>query len=557
MWKLDIGANLEENEVKFRVWAPFLKSLKIKVNDREFDLEEEEKGYFSTYVKAKEGDRYGYLFNGNEIPDPVSRFQPEGVHKKSEIVSPNFNWEDKNWKGIEMPIIYEMHVGAFGNDFYGVAKKIPYLRELGITAIELMPVSQFAGNRNWGYDGVMLYAVQNSYGGPKGLKYLVNEAHKNGIGVIIDVVYNHIGPEGNYLGLFGPYFSSRYKTPWGPIFNFDESWSDEVRHYVIQNVLYWINEYHADGLRLDAVHSIYDMSPKHILREIMETVEKNERKAIIIAESDLNDPRIILPPVKCGYGLDAQWSDDLHHAIHAFFTGERDSYYEDFGEIEKIAKALKDVFVYDGVYSKFRKKTHGFPVGNLPGNKFVVYCQNHDQVGNRLDGKRIISLVGKEKAKMLPFLYLLSPYIPMLFMGEEYGEENPFLFFTDFSDAEIIKGLREGRKKEMGKYYYEPQSEETFNRSKLSWKIDEELLGLYKALISLRKGEMRGFSRDIEVKTNQGGIIYTRGRYIIVIALQKMKVEYKGELIISTNSKCPQKIPAEVEGCAAVYKYNE
>ncbi|MUM64252.1 malto-oligosyltrehalose trehalohydrolase [Acidianus infernus] len=557
---MDIGANFDGKSTFFRVWAPYHKEVFLvlyKDGEREvikMELEDEERGYFSVEVdNAKPGDMYTYMLGGKEYPDPASRFQPEGVHGKSQIIG-DFSWEDGDWKGIDFPLIYELHVGAFGGDFEGVKRKLDYLKELGVTAIELMPVHQFAGNRNWGYDGVLLYAVQNSYGGPQKLKELVNEAHKKGLGVILDVVYNHVGPEGNYLSVFGPYFSTRYKTPWGPIFNFDEAYSDEVRHYVVQNAVYWIKEYHIDGLRLDAVHSIFDNSPKHILEEIRDAVKEANPKALLIAESDLNDPRIILPKDKCGYCIDAQWSDDFHHSLHALLTGERDSYYSDFGEITQLAKAIKDVFVYDGVYSRFRKKTHGRPVGNLPGNKFVVYAQNHDQVGNRKDGKRLISLVG-EKALIAPFLYILSPYIPMIFMGEEYGETNPFLFFTDFSDPEIIKGLREGRKKELGEYYYDPQDYSTFEKSKLSWKINEKILFLYKELIRLRKELFNDFSRDVDIRIedNKCIIIKRKEKYLVIACFGETHLDVKAKSIITTGGM-PSSLPGKVSIGAGVYE---
>ncbi|BDC19533.1 malto-oligosyltrehalose trehalohydrolase [Acidianus sp. HS-5] len=554
---MDIGSNFDGKSTLFRLWTPYHKEVSLvlyKQGERKvikMELEDEERGYFSLEVdEAKPGDRYSYLIRGKEYPDPASRFQPEGVHGKSEIVG-EFSWEDEGWKGIDFPIIYELHVGAFGGDFEGVKNKLDYLKDLGVTAIELMPVHQFAGKRNWGYDGVLLYAVQNSYGGPQRLKELVNEAHKKGLGVILDVVYNHVGPEGNYLSVFGPYFSTRYKTPWGPIFNFDEAYSDEVRHYVVQNAVYWIKEYHIDGLRLDAVHSIFDNSPKHILEEIRDAVK--EANGLAIAESDLNDPKIILPKEKCGYCIDAQWSDDFHHSLHALLTGEKDSYYADFGRIDQLAKAMKDVFVYDGIYSNFRKKTHGKPVGNLTGNKFVIYSQNHDQVGNRKDGKRLISLVG-EKTLIAPFLYILSPYIPMIFMGEEYGENNPFLFFTDFSDPEIIKGLREGRKKELGEYYYDPQDYSTFEKSKLSWNMNTKILSLYKELIKLRKELFSDFSRNIDVKIKDNCIIVRRKeKYLIIACFGDSVLNIKAKALITTGNM-PLLLPNNVSYGAGIYE---
>jgi maltooligosyltrehalose trehalohydrolase len=564
-WKLDLSANCEKSKVNFRIWAPYHDSLSIvlyKDDKREIvEMNKEDKGYFS--LRDEDIEYYSYLIQNKEIPDPASKYQLEGVHGRSKVVCKDFDWEDKDWKGVNQNdlIIYELHVGTFSErgDFQGVIEKLDYLKDLGITAIELMPISQFGGNRNWGYDGVFLYAVQNSYGGPYELKRLVNEAHKKGLGVILDVVYNHVGPEGNYLSKFGPYFSSRYTTPWGPIFNYDEAWSDEVRHYVTQNALYWIYEYHIDGLRLDAVHSIYDISPKHILAEISEKIKIAEselqRKINLIAESDLNDPKIISPKEKCGYNIDAQWSDDFHHSLHAYVTGERESYYEDFGSIQQIIKALEKVFVYDGVYSKFRKKTHGAPVGDLGGNKFIVYIQNHDQVGNRKDGKRLLSLIDKNTFLILTTLYFMSPYIPMIFMGEEYGEKNPFLFFTDFSDPQIINALREGRKKELGEYYYDPQSIDTYNKSKLSWRINEEILNFYKNIIKIKKG--LDHSRNILVKLENNSIIVEREKLLVIASFGNsiLHINKKWKLILST-AKFPEYIDGEIKigKGAAIYE---
>ncbi|ARM76187.1 malto-oligosyltrehalose trehalohydrolase [Acidianus manzaensis] len=551
-----IGANFNGKSTVFSVWAPYVDSLNLVLyqDNKRDEIEihnKDELGYFTLEIDAKAGDLYSYKINGKEYPDPASRYQPEGVHGRSMIVSQEFNWEDKDWYGIsDNPVIYELHVGTFGGDFNGVKNKLDYLKDLGINAIELMPVSQFAGSRNWGYDGVMLYAVQNSYGGPYKLKELINEAHKKGIGVIIDVVYNHVGPEGNYLGVFGPYFSSRYKTPWGPIFNFDEAWSDEVRYYVVQNAVYWIREYHADGLRLDAVHSIFDNSPKHILEEINDAVKRENKNALVIAESDLNDPKIILPKENCGYGIDAQWLDDFHHALHTLLTREHDSYYEDFGDINQLVKAINNAFVYDGIYSRFRKKHHGkkLPDG-IPKHKFVIYAQNHDQVGNRKDGKRLISLVG-EKALIAPFLYLVLPYIPMIFMGEEYGEENPFLFFTDFSDPVIINGLREGRKRELKEYYYDPQDISTFERSKLSWKINNKFLNMYKELIKLRKEIVKNDGFVAEAIQN---CVIVRGNNVIVLAsFGECFIPYDGIAKLKYGG-VPDRIPGEANIGAGIY----
>nr|3VGG_A Chain A, Malto-oligosyltrehalose trehalohydrolase [Saccharolobus solfataricus]3VGH_A Chain A, Malto-oligosyltrehalose trehalohydrolase [Saccharolobus solfataricus] len=537
---------IDGNEVIFTLWAPYQKSVKLKVLEKGlYEMERDEKGYFTiTLNNVKVRDRYKYVLDdASEIPDPASRYQPEGVHGPSQIIQESKEFNNETFLKKEDLIIYEIHVGTFTPEgtFEGVIRKLDYLKDLGITAIEIMPIAQFPGKRDWGYDGVYLYAVQNSYGGPEGFRKLVDEAHKKGLGVILDVVYNHVGPEGNYMVKLGPYFSQKYKTPWGLTFNFDDAESDEVRKFILENVEYWIKEYNVDGFRLDAVHAIIDTSPKHILEEIADVVHKYNR--IVIAQSDLNDPRVVNPKEKCGYNIDAQWVDDFHHSIHAYLTGERQGYYTDFGNLDDIVKSYKDVFVYDGKYSNFRRKTHGEPVGELDGCNFVVYIQNHDQVGNRGKGERIIKLVDRESYKIAAALYLLSPYIPMIFMGEEYGEENPFYFFSDFSDSKLIQGVREGRKKENGQDT-DPQDESTFNASKLSWKIDEEIFSFYKILIKMRKELSIACDRRVNVVNGENWLIIKGREYfsLYVFSKSSIEVKYSGTLLLSSNNSFPQHI---------------
>nr|3VGE_A Chain A, Malto-oligosyltrehalose trehalohydrolase [Saccharolobus solfataricus]3VGF_A Chain A, Malto-oligosyltrehalose trehalohydrolase [Saccharolobus solfataricus] len=537
---------IDGNEVIFTLWAPYQKSVKLKVLEKGlYEMERDEKGYFTiTLNNVKVRDRYKYVLDdASEIPDPASRYQPEGVHGPSQIIQESKEFNNETFLKKEDLIIYEIHVGTFTPEgtFEGVIRKLDYLKDLGITAIEIMPIAQFPGKRDWGYDGVYLYAVQNSYGGPEGFRKLVDEAHKKGLGVILDVVYNHVGPEGNYMVKLGPYFSQKYKTPWGLTFNFDDAESDEVRKFILENVEYWIKEYNVDGFRLSAVHAIIDTSPKHILEEIADVVHKYNR--IVIAESDLNDPRVVNPKEKCGYNIDAQWVDDFHHSIHAYLTGERQGYYTDFGNLDDIVKSYKDVFVYDGKYSNFRRKTHGEPVGELDGCNFVVYIQNHDQVGNRGKGERIIKLVDRESYKIAAALYLLSPYIPMIFMGEEYGEENPFYFFSDFSDSKLIQGVREGRKKENGQDT-DPQDESTFNASKLSWKIDEEIFSFYKILIKMRKELSIACDRRVNVVNGENWLIIKGREYfsLYVFSKSSIEVKYSGTLLLSSNNSFPQHI---------------
>lgn len=450
--------------------------------------------------------RYFYqLANGKDLPDPVSRFQPEGVHGPSEIVAPHFDWEDKHWFGlpIENYILYEVHVGTFTPEgtFDAVVPYLDDLVDLGITAVELMPVAQFPGCRNWGYDGVFPFAVQNCYGGPQGLKTLVNACHRRGLALVLDVVYNHIGPEGNVLPQFGPYFTDRYKTPWGPAINFDDAHSDDVRHFFIANALEWITDYHIDALRLDAVHAILDHSALNFLEELGDAIHQRgtelNRHVYVIAESALNDTRLIRPSEFGGYGLDAQWNDDFHHSLHTMLTKEREGYYVDFGDFQHMAKALSEGFVYSGRYSVNRRRRHGSSSRGIPPMKFVVYAQNHDQIGNRMLGERLSQLVGFEACKLASSVVLLSPFIPLLFMGDEYGESAPFQYFVSHSDPLLIEAVRRGRKEEFAGFKWsseppDPQSEQTFKRSKLAHPLKHQgrhraLLEYHKELIWLRK----------------------------------------------------------------------
>jgi maltooligosyltrehalose trehalohydrolase len=525
----EFGAWVSGNHTNFRVWAPYLQTLKLKLAGRDpIPMERDDRGYFFVKVEGVEDRLYTYLTeDGSEFPDPASRYQPQGVNGPSQVVNTNFDVPGLKTK-VDDLIIYELHVGTFSprGDFQGVVERLDYLTDLGVNAIEIMPVAQFPGKRGWGYDGVYLYAVQESYGGPCGLRDLVVEAHSRGLAVILDVVYNHVGPEGNYLSKFGPYLSNRYVTPWGPTFNYDDRGSDEVRKFILENVRYWLTTFNLDGLRLDAIHGIFDFSPKHILKEIADL--SHSLGKFVIAESDLNDPKVITE-----YGVDAQWVDDFHHAVHAYVTGERNSYYSDFGRLEDIEKAFKDVFVYDGRYSKHREKTHGAPVRGLSPRRFVVYIQNHDQVGNRGKGERLSVLVQRTKYFACAALYILSPFIPMLFMGEEYGETAPFLFFTDYSDPGLAKAVREGRLRDNGQES-DPQSEQTFQNSKLTWKVDEEVLSFYKKLISLRKYVDE---RPKRVLKGDNWILVEMDRIFVVASFGRSTVEVdrEGKLLLGIN----------------------
>lgn len=495
----------------FLVWAPLPQKVELLIvspQERVLLMERDEWGYCRCVADGVEpGAVYCYRLDGERNrPDPASRFQPEGVHCPSQLVGPDtFPWEDQAWRSMpfEDYVIYELHVGTFTpqGTFEAIIPHLDELKELGITAIELMPVAQFPGSRNWGYDGVHPFAVQNTYGGPTGLKRLVNACHRRGLAIILDVVYNHLGPEGNYLSEFAPYFTERYHTPWGLSFNLDGPYSDEVRRFFIENALYWLRELHFDALRLDAIDWIRDISARTFLEELASTAHREadrlNRRFYLTAEEDLNDPRVILPPELGGYGIDAQWADDFHHIVHVLLTGEHSVYYEDYGGIEQIAKAFRDGFVYTGQYSRYRQHKRGALPRLNPARQFVVFAQNHDQVGNRAHGDRLSRLVSFERLKLAAGVVLLSPYIPLLFMGEEYGETAPFLYFIDHSDEDLIEAIKQGRAKDCRIYQEDggmpdPYCESTFHRSKIDHQLRHQgyhqvLLNLYKELIRLRK----------------------------------------------------------------------
>ncbi|MDP4174901.1 MAG: malto-oligosyltrehalose trehalohydrolase [Bacteroidota bacterium] len=522
--------NHGNGKFEFVVWAPHANQMTLRIfstNEQTYKMNILPNGYWSVVVNNVAPDTtYYYLINNErERPDPASNFQPQDVHGPSQVVDhEKYKWTDQNWNGIPLTnyILYELHVGTFTEEgtFTSAINKLDYLCQLGITAIEIMPVAQFPGNRNWGYDGVYPFAPQSSYGGVEALKNFVDVCHSKGLAVVLDVVYNHLGPSGNYLRDFGPYFIDKYKTPWGMAVNFDDEYSDEVRNYFIENALFWLENYHFDALRIDAVHSIFDFGAKHFLAELNENIEslyhKNGKKYFIIVESDLNDVRLITPIEQGGYGCDAQWSDDFHHALHSALTGEKSGYYMDFGKIEHVASALKNSFVYSGIHSAYRKKRHGNDASGRPTYQFVVSIQNHDQIGNRAFGERLSQLVPFEALKLAAAAMILSPYIPMLFMGEEYAEESPFLYFISHSEPELIEAVQKGRKAEFKAFKWtgsipDPQSEETFDHSKLNWHCIEEdkhrtMLEFYRELINLRKSisAFQDFSRDhLDVKINE------------------------------------------------------
>ncbi len=518
------GATIEGDRAAFRVWAPNAEGLTLRLQTRSGvqDVPMQRDGEdFVANAPAVAGDRYSYVFpDGLAVPDPVSRFLPDGVHGPTEIVDPDaFRWSDTEWRGFELRdyVIYELHIGTFtpAGTFDSAIQKLDYLKQLGVTVVEIMPVAACPGARNWGYDGVSPYAVQSNYGGPEGLKRFVNAAHRLGLGVMLDVVYNHLGPEGNYLPKFGPYFTAHHKTPWGDAVNYDSDGSEHVREYVVLNALYWVRDYHLDGLRLDAVQTIKDDSPKHIVAEVQENVQKLahdlNRRVCVIAETDENDSRYIKPRDHGGYALNAVWSDDFHHALHAFFTGERKGYYQDFGDPQQIVRALREGYVFQGEQFGFWNKARGTSATDVPMPANVICIQNHDQVGNRAMGDRLTELVPRGARKLAAALLLLAPHTPLLFMGQEYDETAPFQFFADFEDPALKKAVSEGRRSEFQDFDFndvpDPEDPATFERSKLTWADapqNREMLEWYRRLLELRRQHVSGNQRTADAQYQDG-----------------------------------------------------
>jgi maltooligosyltrehalose trehalohydrolase len=471
---------------ELRVWAPGKESVDLVAGGRRTPMAAAGGGWWTCPAEAAgpAGD-YAYSINkGPPRPDPRSGYQPEGPDGPSRVVDHGaFGWTDGGWRGLALPgaVLYELHTGTFSAEgtFDGAIGHLAHLAALGVDAIELMPAAEFGGDRGWGYDGVNLFAPHHAYGGPDGLKRLVDAAHAHGLGVIMDVVYNHLGPAGNYLPEFGPYFSGRHLTNWGPAVNFDGPGSDEVRRFVIDNALMWLRDYHCDGLRLDAVHAIADQSAVHILEELGTEVDalaaQCGRPLFLIAESDLNDPRFVRSRQAGGYGLAAAWADEWHHALHATLTGERSGYYADFGPLPLLAKALSQAWVYDGIYSPYRDRRHGRPPDGLPGPAFVVATQTHDQIGNRAAGERLAALVSEGRLRVAAALLLTGPFVPMLFQGEEWAASAPFQYFTGHRDPALGTAVSEGRRREFAAFGWDPadvpdpQDAATFARSKLNW----------------------------------------------------------------------------------------
>ena len=533
----------------FEVWAPAARQVELDLAGRRVPMTAGAGGWWSVEVDdAGPGTEYGYRLDGGDVlPDPRSPFQPEGVHGLSRVVDHGaFPWTDQAWNGLHLPaaVLYELHVGTFSQEgtFDGAIQHLDHLVELGVNAVELLPVAEFPGTRNWGYDGVSLFAPHSGYGGPDGMKRFVDACHHRSLAVVLDVVYNHLGPEGNYLGAFGPYFTDFFVTPWGDAVNYGREDSDEVRRFAVDNALMWLRDYHVDGLRLDAVHAIIDTSAVHLLEQLAAEVEELSavvgRPLFLIAESDLNDQRLLRSREAGGYGLDAQWSDDFHHAIRTTLTDERRSYYADFDGIADLAAALRTGWPHAGGYSGFRRRTHGRPFEGLPGWTLLGYSQNHDQVGNRAQGDRLSQAVSLGRLKMAAALVLTAPFVPMLFMGEEWGASTPFQYFTSHTDPELGRAVSEGRRSEFEEFGWspdevpDPQDPATFERSKLRWReVHEgehaELLAWYRELIALRRSTpelLDGRLDRVEVTHDDDSLTLRRGPVTVALDLRTDEV---------------------------------
>jgi maltooligosyltrehalose trehalohydrolase len=493
---------------KRRVWAPRATKVDLVTAHETLPMRPDSGGWWRIELKPPlESVDYAFSLDGGEPrPDPRSRFQPHGVHGFSRPVDFGiFKWTDANWRPppLSAAIIYELHIGTFSDEgtFDSAIAKLEYLVDLGITHIELMPIAEYSGDRNWGYDGVDLFAPHHAYGGPAGLMRLVDACHSRGLAVIIDVVYNHFGPDGAYFAEFGPYLTDRYRTPWGAAINLDDAGSDEVRRFLCDSALAWLRDYHCDGLRIDAVHAIFDASAIHFLEQLASEVRLLEasvgKPIALIAESDLNQPAIVTPVEAGGYGINAQWNDDFHHAIHSLISDERSGYYMDFGTLAHLARAFTDIFVFTGQFSEFRHRKHGRPVKALSADRFVGFLQNHDQVGNRACGERLGHIVDLDLLQMAAAMLLTGPFTPMLFQGEEWNASSPFLYFTSYRDEALAEAVRKGRRAEFEHFHQvaevpDPQALNTFARSKLRWDEREQgeharTLSWYKCLIRLRR----------------------------------------------------------------------
>jgi maltooligosyltrehalose trehalohydrolase len=511
----------------FTVWAPRSDTVDVSSNGERVRLTRGDDGYHRGTVSLGPGSLYHYVLDdGPELPDPASRAQPQGVHGPSEVLDLAYAWQDQDFHPAHFRewVLYELHIGTFteAGTFAGAVSALDDLVELGVTAIEIMPVAQFPGSRNWGYDGVFPFAAQDTYGGASGLQRLVDECHRRQIAVVLDVVFNHFGPEGNVLSQFAPYFTDRYSTPWGPAVNLDGPYSDDVRAYFLANAQQWFEDFHVDALRLDAVHELIDRSARPFLAELADAMVdlggRLGRSCVLIAESADNNPLLVTPISSHGTGMDAQWNDDFHHSAQALLTGERDGYYRDYGQPDDVARALDQGFVYQGQFSRFRRRRHGAPSIAIPPERFVTFIQNHDQVGNRADGARLSTLVPPERLRVAAALLLLSPGLPLLFMGEEYGEVAPFAYFVDHGDPELLDAVRRGRAVEHAHEATEilpdPGDPKTFaaavlRRDPVRHPIHNDLWELYRMLIDLRRSEraLHASSRENTRAHAEGGVV--------------------------------------------------
>ena len=568
---------------RFTVWAPEAEGVELVLGDApRVPMEPDglrpadRPGWWAGWVEdASEGTDYGFSLEGGPTrPDPRSLWQPVGPGGLSRLVEPaRFQWSDERWTGIHLPsvVLYELHVGTFTPEgtFNSAISRLDHLVDLGVSAVELMPVAEFPGRRGWGYDGVDLFAVHHAYGGPHGLARLVDACHARGLAVVLDVVYNHLGPAGNYLGEFGPYFTDRYATPWGQALNLDGPGSDEVRRFFIDNALSWLGRYHLDGLRLDAVHAIVDTSATHLLEELSTAVAglsaQVGRRLFLIAESDLNDPRVVRPRPVGGFGIDAQWSDDFHHALHAVLTGERTGYYSDFGTMDDLATALRRAFVYDGRHSRHRGRRHGRRPDGLPGWSFLGYLQNHDQIGNRAVGERSSALMSVGRLKVAAALVLGSPFVPMLFQGEEWGASTPFQYFTSHPDPELGRAVSEGRRSEFESFGWDPddipdpQDRATFERSQLDWSElsrppHAELLEWHRRLIALRRHRPEltdGRLDHVEVRHGADWLSLRRGEVLVAVNIgsgtRTLSLDGPGPRLLLVSEEKVSLVPGGVE----------
>jgi maltooligosyltrehalose trehalohydrolase len=551
---------------EFAVWAPNPESVRLDVDGQVYPMTPAADGWWRATVDASPDARYGYLLDDDPevLPDPRSARQPDGVHDRSQLWEPTPQaWTDSGWTGLSAQgaVIYELHIGTFtpAGTFDSAIEKLDYLVDLGVDLVEVMPVNAFSGTHGWGYDGVLWYAVHEPYGGPDGLVRFVDACHRRGLGVLIDAVFNHLGPSGNYLPRFGPYLSSA-SNPWGEGINIADAGSDEVRRYIIDCALRWMRDFHADGLRLDAVHALFDTTAIHILEELAaETdalAEQLGRPLSLIAESDLNDPRMITPRRDGGYGMTAQWDDDIHHAIHTAVSGERQGYYADFGSLATLAKTLRDGFFHAATYSSFRRRRHGRPLDTsmIPATRLLAYTCTHDQVGNRALGDRPSQNLTYGQLAVKAALVLGSPYTAMLFMGEEFGASTPFQFFSSHPEPELARATAEGRKKEFADHGWDadeipdPQDPQTFQRSKLDWTEPAtgqhgQLRRIYQTLIALRRGETDLADPwlghlMVDYDEEKRWIVMRRGRLAIACNLgaEPVSVPFTGDLVLCWDS---------------------